>query len=181
VGPLVGALFAVPFHLFYASDFDTIPSKSKDPVSLSPSPSDCADVLPQARPARCACCASCAWQRPPLGAPIAPACPSMPAASIMAFQQGWGQPCSPPRRHALERCKYEAGICLVKIRVSACHACADAGCNAGQSGCRKSQVHLRHRGWDEQATPHRIPRVSLRTAVAQNVAQHGDEASRYYD
>ena len=32
VAPLVGALFAVPFHMFYRSDFDT--NTSKDPISL---------------------------------------------------------------------------------------------------------------------------------------------------
>ncbi|GAB4820145.1 hypothetical protein N2152v2_007191 [Parachlorella kessleri] len=53
VGPLVGSLFAVPFHLFYRSDFDT--NRSKDPISLSTQPtgvsSDVAaaiEALPQA-------------------------------------------------------------------------------------------------------------------------------------
>ncbi|KAI3430305.1 hypothetical protein D9Q98_004901 [Chlorella vulgaris] len=37
VGPFVGALFAVPFHLFYASDWDTVRETPKDPaVGLSP-------------------------------------------------------------------------------------------------------------------------------------------------
>ena len=58
VGPLVGSLFAVPFHLFYRSDFDT--NRSKDPVSLSPQPtgvsSDVAaaiEALPQASKQYC--------------------------------------------------------------------------------------------------------------------------------
>ncbi|GAB4814534.1 hypothetical protein N2152v2_001580 [Parachlorella kessleri] len=34
VGPFVGALFAIPFHLFWSSDFDTV--QSRDPISLEP-------------------------------------------------------------------------------------------------------------------------------------------------
>lgn len=33
-GPCIGALAAIPFHLFFRSDFDTLPSKIQDPVDL---------------------------------------------------------------------------------------------------------------------------------------------------
>ncbi|KAI3432415.1 hypothetical protein D9Q98_003969 [Chlorella vulgaris] len=37
VGPFVGTLFAVPFHLFFASDWDTVGKTPKDPaIGLSP-------------------------------------------------------------------------------------------------------------------------------------------------
>lgn len=38
VGPFVGALFTVPFHIFFRSDFDTL--KSEDPLALDPALSD---------------------------------------------------------------------------------------------------------------------------------------------
>ncbi|KAL4424740.1 hypothetical protein ABPG77_000083 [Micractinium sp. CCAP 211/92] len=46
VGPFSGAIFAVPFHLFFRSDWDTVSVTPQEPaVGLSPAPSDAREAL----------------------------------------------------------------------------------------------------------------------------------------